>query len=99
MHETRDASALGIALSGAGLALFLILVALMPLALTRKQPRVERFALPPQPRLQADSIDDLARIRAAELKRLNSDGPDHISIERAMQIMARRGVPVRGQTR
>lgn len=96
MHETRDASAAGIALSGAGLAVFLILVALMPMLLTRKQPRVERFTLPPQPRLQADSIDELARIRAAELKRLESSGPDHIPIERAMQLVAQQGVPVRG---
>ncbi len=104
MHETRDIHALGVSLAGAGLGLFLILVALMPLALVpavgslhdRVQPRVESFKLPPEPRLQADSIDDLARIRAAELKQLESSGPGHIPIEQAMEIVARRGVPVRG---
>lgn len=95
MHETRDIHPFGVAMAGAGLGLGMILVALMPLALTRSQPRVERFAMPPEPRLQADSIDDLARIRAAELRRLESSGPDHIPIERAMEIVAQRGVPVR----
>ncbi len=103
MHETRDIHPLGVSLAGAGLGLFLILVALMPLALVpavgslhdRMQPRVQTFQLPPEPRLQRDSIDDLARIRSAELARLNSSGPDHIPIEQAMAIVAQRGVPVR----
>ena len=103
MHETRDIHSLGVALTGAGLGVFLILVALMPLALMpavgslhhRIEPRVEQFKLPPQPRLQPNSIEDLAEIRAAELRRLNGNGADHIAIDRAIEIVAQRGVPVR----
>jgi hypothetical protein len=113
MHETRDIHPFGVAMAGAGLGAFLILVALMPRVIMpaigsrheRIEPRVERFTLPPEPRLQPDSMRDLEQIRGAEMKHLESygwidraHGVVHIPIERAMQIVAQRGLPVRPTT-
>lgn len=54
---------------------------------------------PPQPRLQTDPSEDLARFRAEEDKRLNSyywidkkRGIVHVPIEQAMQKVAEEGI-------
>ena len=59
--------------------------------------------LPPSPRLQVEPHKDLERLRAEEAEELNSYGwvnrnPDvfHIPIERAMELVAARGLPSRG---
>ncbi|MEA3212566.1 MAG: hypothetical protein QOE70_5623 [Chthoniobacter sp.] len=63
-------------------------------------PRVE----PPPPRLQTDPVADLATFRAAEEARLHTygwidrnAGLIHVPIERAMDLIAERGLPVRPQ--
>ena len=72
------------------------------------EPTVSAFAgpreLPPQPRLQTAPVLDLVEIRERELKRLSSygwadqaTGKVHIPIERAMELLVQRGVPVRQQ--
>jgi hypothetical protein len=59
--------------------------------------------LPPAPRLQVAPADDLARLRTAEQQRLNSydwvdrnAGVVRIPIDRAMALIAERGLPTRG---
>jgi hypothetical protein len=60
--------------------------------------------LPPEPRLQETPALDLARFRAREEERLSTygwvdrpSGVVHIPIERAMDIVAREGLPARRQ--
>jgi hypothetical protein len=60
----------------------------------------ERPQLPPEPRLQVLPVQDLQRIRAAEENVLHSygwvnqqSGIVRIPIERAMQLIAERGLP------
>lgn len=55
--------------------------------------------VPPQPRLQTDPSEDLAQFRAAEEKRLDryywidqKKGIVHIPIQRAMRIVAEKGI-------
>ena len=55
---------------------------------------------PPQPRLETSSVRDLAALRAAEDKQLNGyawadkqKGVVSIPIERAMDLIAQRGIP------
>ncbi|MGH7803469.1 MAG: hypothetical protein ACREQJ_03920 [Candidatus Binatia bacterium] len=62
--------------------------------------------IPPEPRLQWSPNDDLTKSRAAEEKRLESygwvekdDQIAHIPIERAIEILAERGLPARGSSR
>jgi len=57
----------------------------------------------PQPQLQTNPTEDLEKFRAAEEVRLNSygwvdrqAGVVRIPIERAMELIAQRGLPVRG---
>lgn len=59
--------------------------------------------LAPPPRLQADAAADLAKFRAAEEAQLHSygwvdksAGIARIPIERAMELIAERGLPTRG---
>lgn len=65
-------------------------------------PLVQERRLPPQPRLQVEPGIDLERLRTAEDERLNSygwvnrqAGVVRIPIERAMALIAERGLPVR----
>ncbi len=69
---------------------------------TRAAPNVTK--LPPAPRLQPNPRIDLRALRAEEEKQLHSYGwvdREHgvvrIPIERAMEILAQRGLPVRPQ--
>ena len=62
----------------------------------------EAVELPPEPRLQATPALDLARFRAREEERLGTygwvdrpNGVVHVPIERAMEIVAREGLPAR----
>jgi hypothetical protein len=65
-------------------------------------PLAESYAreLPPEPRLQTAPVQDLRQLRAAEDAVLNSygwidrkNGVVRIPIERAMELLARRGLP------
>ena len=51
----------------------------------------------PAPRLQADEVADLEKYRAATEEQLNKSGAGHISIEQAMDVVAKDGLPVRPQ--
>jgi hypothetical protein len=53
--------------------------------------------LPPSPRLQTRPVNDLKTLRAEEEALLHGEGPGRMPIERAMQVIVERGVPVRGQ--
>lgn len=60
--------------------------------------------LPPEPRLQAAPIGDLLQLRAAEDAALNSygwvdrqAGTVHTPIDRAMELLAQRGLPARAE--
>jgi hypothetical protein len=65
-------------------------------------PLAETTELPPEPRLQETPALDLARFRAREDETLSTygwvdrpSGVVHIPIERAMEIVAREGLPKR----
>jgi hypothetical protein len=86
------------------LGIFIILV-ISPLVLIAVFPTtpadVSRglTAVPPQPQLQTDPSEDLAKFRAEEEKRLNSyywvdkeKGIVHIPIEQAMKELAQEGI-------
>jgi hypothetical protein len=102
--ESGDADPRLIASIAAGLLAFLVLV---PLALTIAYPKAaeQRMAAIPQPdipepRLQVDPRADLAAFRQAEARSMASygwNGEDrqaaHIPIERAMALIAERGLP------
>jgi len=62
--------------------------------------RAEAPPLPPEPRLQAKPRADMAAMRAEEQRLLSSygwteDGHVRIPIDRAIELVARRGLPVR----
>lgn len=66
-----------------------------------KEDPLKRF---PAPRLQADEIADMDQLREQEQKQLNSagwvdekEGVAHIPIDRAMDMVAKRGLPARPQ--
>jgi len=70
-----------------------------PSSSPRRQPAQE---LPPEPRLQTRESQDLLQMRAAEEKRLHSygwvdrtNGVVRIPIERAIELVAQRGLPAR----
>ena len=67
-------------------------------------PFAEARTLPPQPRLQVEPRIDLEKLRAGEDSALESygwvdqkSGVVHIPIERAMDIVAEKGLPVRAE--
>ncbi len=67
-------------------------------------PFVDARALPPQPRLQVEPRVDLEHLRAGEDSELDSygwvdqnAGLAHIPIERAMDLVAEKGLPVRDE--
>lgn len=62
-------------------------------------------ALPPEPRLQPDPVADMTSLRRTEDYRLNNygwvdrdAGVAHIPIERAIDLVVQRGLPVRAGT-
>ncbi len=117
-HEVRDVAFRPIVWSGVGLLLVTAVVFLMVLWVfgfleertAERRPAANPLArtygrqLPPEPRLQADPILDLRRLRAAEDEQLNtygwidrSAGTVRIPIARAMELLAQRGLPTRPQ--
>ncbi len=71
---------------------------------TPPSPLAEARPLPPEPRLQVNPSVDLKAMRAAEDAALNTygwvdrkAGIVRIPIERAMELLAERGLPARGQ--
>jgi len=102
-HETTDADPRLIGALAAGLTVFLALTPLLMLALFPGSPdagTTARAPSPPQPRLQVKPKADLIRQRREEHARLETAGwADsghqiiHIPIERAMQLVAARGLP------
>jgi hypothetical protein len=102
-YERSDADPRLIGALAAGLAAFLIAVPLLLLAIypgaERRGANAGKLPGPPPPRLQVNPKLDLDRLEARENARLNSlgwaDGGRqiaHIPIERAMQLLAERGI-------
>lgn len=67
-------------------------------------PMAVRDELPPEPRLEIGPRGELDALRAAERERLESygwrseeEGAVRLPIERAIDILAERGLPVRGE--
>jgi hypothetical protein len=67
-------------------------------------PLAELHRLPPEPRLEVDERANLRVVRAGEEERLNSYGwvdaqarIVHLPIDRAMALIAERGLPARSQ--
>lgn len=114
-HETRDANLKGVIIAGAvvgGLMILGLLVAHWTFrhyewGWKEAQPEASPLKadrLPPQgPLLQIRPQLDLAQLRAAEDRRLNSYGRDpitklaHVPIDRAMELALQRGLPARKQ--
>jgi hypothetical protein len=95
------ASALVIHLVTAGLYQFFKSV--HPSAQSPSRIALEPHMIAPPPRLQTNATMDLARYEATEKAKLNSygwidkqAGIIHIPIERAMDLIAQRGLPTRG---
>jgi hypothetical protein len=72
--------------------------------MTRDRVNVDARSLPPSPRLQSQPITDLKDMRAAEDRILNGygwvdqkGGVAHIPIDRAMDLLAQRGLAARPQ--
>ena len=73
--------------------------------MARDQVNVDARRLPPMPRLQSAPITDLKDMRAAEEQILNgygwvdqANGVVRIPIDRAIDLLAQRGLPTRPQT-
>jgi len=107
-HETTDINARGVAWNAVGLAIIIAVIffALRGLydVFTGQHPSsaiVPRISRPsPEPRLQVDEVRDLLRLHEHEDSILNSygwvdqkAGIVRIPIERAMDIVAQRGLP------
>jgi hypothetical protein len=110
-HETRDANIRSLAISLVGLFVLLVLslaaMAWMFWHLAAKEaspaPAAET-AKPPAPRLQVAPATDLENLRKAEAAVLNSygwvdrkAGIVRIPIDRAIDVLAERGLPARSQ--
>ena len=94
-YEHTDANARGIVIFAvvfalSGIAMHLILGGTFFAArrLLHATP-VAAHTPPPAPRLQRNPAEDAKEYRAAQESRLHSDGPDHVSIEHAMEQLAR----------
>lgn len=105
--NVRNVAAFGIGLSVL-LAGVLLVMAWLFFFLGRNQefasspPMATSREIPPQPRLQVTPVTDLKQMRAAEDSILNSyawvdrqEGTVRIPIERAMELLAQRGLPAR----
>jgi len=73
--------------------------------MARDEVNVDARRLPPMPRLQSAPITDLKDMRAAEEQILHgygwvdqANGVTRIPIDRAMELLAQRGLPTRPQT-
>jgi len=111
-YEKRDVSPRMIAVVVLGLAALTVGAALLMwggFAFFQKRgetaPVPQERALPPPPRLQVAPEQDLRALRQREEERLNTygwinreAGVVRIPIERAMELLVRRGVPVRPHT-
>jgi len=74
-------------------------------SLAHDQTNVDARSLPPMPRLQSQPVTDLKDMRAAEDRILNGygwvdqkQGVAHIPVDRAIDLLAQRGVATRPQT-
>lgn len=109
-HEVRDVSVGRVALFGVGLMLLIVVGAVVSWLTFRYfaglpqegagYPPLSPQQLPPAPRLEVFPVEDLAKKREAEAKRLDSygwidrqNGVVHIPIERAMELVVERSGP------
>ena len=113
-YETRDADVRWIAISGA-LVVFTTVVTMALLAVTYRYfanrgpqaaPAPERVEAFPAPRLETAPREDLAAFRAREDAELHSygwidrqAGVVRVPVERAMDLIVERGLPVREEER
>ena len=105
-YERRDVRFATIAKAFVGLAILVAVVGFMSFITIRffssRFPAAVRGLPPPEPRLQADPVEDLRRWRAQEDAELaeyawidRSRGVIRLPIERAMALLLRRGLPMR----
>lgn len=113
-HEHQDVNVRAVALFGFGLlaTIVVVLVAIMGLLvhLASKPagttgPLADVPLTPPEPRLQVSPQEDLQKLRAAEDALLNgygwvdrSAGIVRIPIDRAIELLAQRGLPARSES-
>jgi hypothetical protein len=114
-HEQSDANIRAVTRFGISIAVLCVVAALAMLLLfrflqARPEPAVPELAehreIPPAPRLQVKPTTDLDRMRAAENRVLESygwidqpSGAVRIPIERAIALLAERGLPTRPETK
>lgn len=109
-YETRDVSLSAIAKALGALALLILAVGLGAEgglgAWSRFRPDPRARLPPPEPRLQSDPATDLKRRREKEDESLRSyswadraRGVVRLPVERAMELVLRRGLPTRPQGR
>ncbi len=113
-YERRDLSPRSIALFGLGLAIAILLSAVVVTLLqSYARSRYDRRQMPrppsvtgeaTEPRLQVNAPSELRTMREAEERTLGSygwvdpqSGTVRIPVERAMEILARKGLPARPQ--
>lgn len=102
-YEKSDADPRLIGALALGVAAFLAVTPFLLLALypgAERAGAIPALPLPPTPRLQTDPKADLERLRAAERERLETygwvdrgRGIVRIPVDRAMQLVSRRGLP------
>ncbi len=106
--RVRDLAWFAAALAGVT-AVVLVLLTFVMRGFSREEKQLESLALPrfagdtgeyPAPRIQADPSTELARMKKEDLGRLNNygwidrkAGAAHIPIDRAMDILAQKGLP------
>jgi hypothetical protein len=114
-HEKTDADIPSVVRFGIGIAVLCSVAAVAMLLLfkfleSRPQPRVSELAesreIPPAPRLQVTPSTDLHSLQAKERTALESygwidqqDGTVRIPIDRAITLLAERGLPVRQEAK
>jgi hypothetical protein len=112
-HETTDVNAWAIGKFAIGLVIVCVvsialLFGLLKFFQSRQETSVANTVEPtklfPQPQLQKTPIPDLKAIRAEEDKLLNGyawvdqpKGVVRIPVERAIEVLAQRGLPTRGE--
>jgi hypothetical protein len=108
-HEERDVSAFGVTAAGLAIfalvvvsvfAMWFLFNAFAKREAAKSPPLISAPKLPPEPRLQSAPVLDYKTMREAEDKLMNSYGwldPDNgivrIPVDRALEIVARRGLP------
>ena len=109
-YETRDVSLAAIAKALGALALLILLAGFAAKAglgaWSRGRPDPRARLPPPEPRLQSDPSTDLKRWREREDESLRSyswadraRGVVRLPVERALELVLRRGLPTRRQGR